>query len=45
MQIQDIAEQCGFSSPTMFGRVFVRETGLTPGEYAVQGDNAETQNA
>ena len=45
MQIQDIAEQCGFSSPTMFSRVFVRETGLTPGEYAVQGDNAETQNA
>ncbi|MBR4519846.1 MAG: AraC family transcriptional regulator, partial [Paludibacteraceae bacterium] len=45
MQIQDIAEQCGFSSPTMFDRVFVRETGLTPGEYAVQSDNAETQNA
>jgi AraC-like DNA-binding protein len=30
MQLQDVAEQSGFSSPTVFSRVFARETGMTP---------------
>ena len=33
MKIQDVAEQCGFSSPTVFARVFFRETGKTPREW------------
>lgn len=34
MQIQEIAEQSGFSSPTVFSRVFSRETGMTPSEWS-----------
>jgi AraC-like DNA-binding protein len=33
MKMQDIAEQCGFSSPTVFARIFARETGQTPSEW------------
>ena len=33
MKMQDVAEQCGFSSPTVFARIFVRETGQTPSEW------------
>lgn len=33
MKIQEISEQCGFSSPTIFTRVFTRETGLNPSEW------------
>jgi two-component system response regulator YesN len=36
MRVQEIAEHCGFSSPTVFGRVFARETGLTPTEWLAQ---------
>lgn len=38
LHIQEIAEQCGFSSPTVFGRVFARETGQTPTEWLAQFD-------
>jgi len=34
LKMQDIAEQCGFSSPTVFARIFVRETGVTPSEWS-----------
>lgn len=30
IKMKDIAQQCGFSSPTVFSRVFIRETGITP---------------
>ena len=33
LKMQDIAEQCGFSSPVVFSRIFVRETGMTPSEW------------
>lgn len=33
MKMQDVAEQCGFSSPTMFARIFARETGKTPSDW------------
>ena len=33
MKMQDIAEQCGFSSPVVFSRIFARETGETPSEW------------
>lgn len=38
MKMQDISEQCGFSSRTVFTRTFVRETGVTPTEW--KGDNS-----
>ena len=34
MLMQDIGEQCGFSSPTVFARVFSREVGMTPSEWS-----------
>jgi len=33
LKMQDISEQCGFSSPTVFARIFSRETGMTPREW------------
>lgn len=39
MMLQDIADQCGFSSLTMFGRVFARETGLSPTEWKASGQD------
>ena len=33
MKIQDVAEECGFSSPVVFSRVFARETGVSPSEW------------
>lgn len=33
MQLQEIAERSGFSSPTVFSRIFARETGMTPREW------------
>ena len=36
MRVQEIADHCGFSSATVFGRVFLRETGLTPTEWLAQ---------
>lgn len=38
MKMQDIAEHCGFSSPTVFTRTFARETGMTPSEWSAQID-------
>ena len=32
-QLQEISDQCGFSSPTVFSRVFAREVGMTPREW------------
>lgn len=40
MKIQDISEQCGFSSPTVFARVFARETGMLPREWMQKSDNS-----
>ncbi|MBR1473699.1 MAG: AraC family transcriptional regulator [Paludibacteraceae bacterium] len=40
MKIQDIAEQSGFSSPVVFSRTFVRETGITPSEWESDIDNS-----
>ena len=34
IKMQDVAEQCGFSSPTVFARVFSREVGMTPSEWS-----------
>ena len=34
LRMQDIAEQCGFSSPTVFARVFSREVGMPPSEWS-----------
>ena len=39
-KLQDVAEQSGFSSPTIFSRVFARETGYTPSEWMEQIDNS-----
>ena len=39
MRVQEIAERCGFSSATVFGRIFARETGLTPREWLSRSDN------
>lgn len=36
-KMQDISAACGFSSPTVFSRTFVRETGVTPREWRNQG--------
>ena len=33
IKMKDIAQQCGFSSPTVFSRVFIRETGVSPREW------------
>ena len=40
LPMQDVSKQCGFSSPTVFARVFARETGLLPREWVNQIDNA-----
>ena len=42
MKMQDIAEHCGFSSPTVFARVFARETGKNPSEWCAKQDANET---
>jgi AraC-like DNA-binding protein len=34
LQMQEIADRCGFSSPTVFSRIFVRETDMTPREWS-----------
>ena len=36
MQLQDVAEQSGFSSPTVFSRVFSREVGMSPREWCTK---------
>ena len=40
LKIQDIAERSGFSSPVVFSRTFVRETGVTPSEWDAAIDNS-----
>lgn len=40
MKMQDVSEQSGFSSLTVFGRIFARETGMTPSEWKVSSDNS-----
>ena len=42
MKMQDIAEHCGFSSPTVFARIFARETGKNPSEWCAKQDANET---
>lgn len=39
MKLQDISDECGFSSPTVFGRTFARETGCSPSEWLSKLDN------
>ena len=36
MQLKEISDYCGFSSPTVFGRMFTRETGLTPRDWSLK---------
>lgn len=36
MQLQDVAERSGFSSPTVFSRIFAREVGCTPREWSAK---------
>lgn len=38
MLLQDVADQSGFSSATVFGRIFRRETGVTPTEWAAKAN-------
>ncbi len=33
MKLKDIAQQSGFSSTTVFSRIFIRETGMTPRDW------------
>ena len=33
IRLKDIAQQSGFSSPTVFSRIFIRETGISPREW------------
>ncbi len=40
LKIQDIAERSGFSSPVVFSRTFVRETGISPSEWNSEFDNS-----
>ena len=40
MQLQEVAERSGFSSPTVFSRIFARETGVTPREWSVKSNNS-----
>jgi AraC-like DNA-binding protein len=39
MKLQDISDECGFSSPTVFGRTFAREAGCSPSEWQSKLDN------
>lgn len=36
MQLQEVADRSGFSSLTVFGRIFRRETGMTPTDWISQ---------
>lgn len=44
LKMQDVADRCGFSSATVFGRIFARETGQTPTEWLAQPDKNSTIN-
>lgn len=41
LRITDVAVQTGFSSSTVFSRIFFRETGLNPSEWALQQSRSE----
>ena len=38
MRVQDVAQRSGFSSPTVFSRVFTRVTGIAPSKWLSQHD-------
>lgn len=44
MKMLEVAEQSGFSSPVVFTRTFVRETGCTPTEWVQKEDNPSVDN-
>ena len=40
MQLQDVAEQSGFSSPVVFSRTFTRDVGITPSAWSAMLNNS-----
>ena len=38
--VQEAAERCGFSSPRYFYTVFRKQTGVTPGEFRKEMEDA-----
>jgi AraC-like DNA-binding protein len=40
LKMQDIAECCGFSSRSVFTKVFTRETGISPSKWIEKGESA-----
>lgn len=40
IKVQDLAQQCGFSSSVVFSRVFIRETGIAPSKWVDQSSNS-----
>lgn len=44
MKMLEVAELSGFSSPVVFTRTFVRETGCTPTEWVQKEDNPSVDN-
>lgn len=43
LKLNEVASRCGFSSRQAFSRVFTRETGLTPREWALENPNTNDQ--
>ncbi|MBO7700573.1 MAG: helix-turn-helix transcriptional regulator, partial [Eubacteriaceae bacterium] len=41
LKAEEIAERCGFSTASYFGRVFKKQTGMTPGEYRSRSRGAQ----
>ena len=39
LRFKDISQRCGFASPTVFSRVFIRETGIAPSEWLSTQNN------
>ncbi|MDL2288094.1 helix-turn-helix transcriptional regulator [Oscillospiraceae bacterium OttesenSCG-928-F05] len=44
LSITEIAQQCGFSGPSYFAELFMREKGLTPSTYRRRACSAEHHN-
>lgn len=42
LKLASISSSCGFSSPAVFSRVFLRETGMTPREWSEKGVKIDT---
>ena len=40
MKMHEIAERCGFASPVVFSRVFIRETGIAPSKWGTHCNNS-----